>query len=440
MVQQKTVACCAALIGAALSGAQPAAGEDFRAIDSLIAPFVDAGMFDGAVLVDRGGTIVYERSFGRASHEFGIEHDRQTRFRIASVSKDLTDAALGALIERGVLTLDTRVAAYLPDFPGADRITVRHIIEFSSGIPHTNEQSWGHGDIAVSREELLARLAALPLDFEPGTDRRYSNGGYAVLAYMIGAAAGSDYSTAMRDLVFEPLRMTDSGDILNSRDVIEQMAVGYEPGPEAGKPRHPRPYAVETRPGGGSLYSTARDLRKFYRAILENKLFNSEIRQQLFHLDDAPLETTGRSPGFSSQILANKEADSITIIVSNNYAFAQGLADEISRLADGKKRTWPAIKLSHTPIKPDDPRLGRYRWPDFIDAQGDIEIASDGGLAFVDEENDYASALLPLDDGSLLFTMYYFVCANPDDDTRDLVCTPIGADARSGLRLTRIGD
>ena len=98
--------------------------ERVRAIDRFIQQFVDLAMFDGTVLVDYRGEIVYEKSFGYASYELGVTHDAQSRFRIASISKTLTDAAIATMIQREKLTLETPISHYLSDFPAGDTFTV----------------------------------------------------------------------------------------------------------------------------------------------------------------------------------------------------------------------------------------------------------------------------------------------------------------------------
>src|SRR6185503_15459658 len=103
----------------------------------------------------------------------------------------------------------------------------------------------------------VQRLSQMKLDFEPGTKRRYSNGGFAVLTKMMELAAKKPYAEIMRDEVFAPLGLKRSGAIVDSRVAIPGSAVGYEPGPRVGSRRHSRPYYPESRPGGGSLYASA---------------------------------------------------------------------------------------------------------------------------------------------------------------------------------------
>ena len=265
----------ALIVGALIAGVHAAAAKTLpesrkQAIDAFVGQFVDFAMFDGTILVDIAGQTVYEQSFGFAQVEQNVRHDANTRFRLASVSKTLTDAAIAKMIENGVFALDTPIARFLPDFPSADIITIAHLIEHTSGIPHTNTLPWGDGTLSLTIDEIVDRLAKLPLTFEPGTDARYSNGGFTVLAKILEIAGNGTLSEVMRATVFEPLGMHDTDHITDARTPIPNMATGYEPGLFPGQRRHTRFYAVEIRPGGGSFYSTKGDMLRFAQGVFRD--------------------------------------------------------------------------------------------------------------------------------------------------------------------------
>ena len=120
------IAVCALLFAGCASVEGPSTPGRHDTLDDTFGQYATLAMFDGTVLIDAGGEIVYERSFGQASHELDVPHNSDTRFRIASVSKDLTDAAVGVLIARGVLELEPVRVASRPD--GAKlRSTKTHI-------------------------------------------------------------------------------------------------------------------------------------------------------------------------------------------------------------------------------------------------------------------------------------------------------------------------
>lgn len=409
-----------------------------RVIDQFVGQFVDLGMFDGTILVDIGGAIVYERSFGYAHYELDVTHDEHTRFRIASVSKALTDAALAAMIQRGVFALDTPISRYLPDFPSADTITIGHLMNHTSGIPHTNDQPWGDGKVSLTLEEIVARLAALPLDFEPGTDSSYSNGGYAVAARVLEIAGGDTFDGVMRATVFDPLGMKDTGHISDARTPVSKIATGYEPGRHPGEHRHSRFYAVETRPGGGSFYSTARDLLQFTRSVFREGFVSAELRRDVMGADDGVFLSQGRSPGFVAKLYYDPEPDVVVVSLANSYAVAADWAVAIAGLATGTidRNPWPELRPATATVASDDPRLGRYR-NSFGGGELIIERSESGVMIVTDARSESITALVPLVDGGFLQPLYFQWCEQAGD-TRVITCRMLSGNERYTSTLSPI--
>ena len=409
------------------AAADPLPEDRSRAIDEFVRQFVDFAMFDGTVLVDVGGEVVYERSFGYAHYELGVRHEADTRFRIASVSKTLTDAALARLIQRGELSLDSTLSLYLPDFPSAGKIRIRHLLEHSSGIPHTNNQVWGDGKISLTLEEIVDRLAALPLDFEPGSHSRYSNGGYAVAARVLEVVGGASFSAVMGATVFEPLGMTDTDHIADARAPIAGIATGYEPGAFPGERRHSRFYAVETRPGGGSFYSTARDLLAFTRGVFRGDFVSPELRETVLGDDGEYFLSQGRSPGFVSKLYYEPELDLIVVSVANSYAVPSDWARAIANLATGREdaKPWPELEPAGPTVAADDRRLGRY-----LRRGGErlIERSERGAMIIEDRFSDSITAFVPLADGAFLLPIYFQRCEQAED--RVITCRMLSGEER----------
>lgn len=413
--------------------------ERSAAVETFVEQFVAFAMFDGTILIDIGGEVVFEQSFGYAHSEHAVRHDVRTRFRIASVSKALTDAAVARLIDGGVFGRTTPISRFLPDFPSAERITIGHLLDHSSGVPHTNDQPWGDGSVSLSIDEIVLRLAELPLDFEPGSDRAYSNGGYAVLAKVLMVAGGGSYAEVMRRIVFEPLGMHDTDHIADARKPIVRMATGYEPGARIGERRHARDYAVETRPGGGSLYSTARDLLRFARATFRDDFIPPEQRRDVLGADDVAFLSQGRSPGFVAKLYYEAERDIIVISLSNNYAVPAGWAARLADLATGAGavESWPRLEaVGPIPVAADDPRLGRYRL-----SRGGAEVAlvrgPAGDLTMTGIGDERATAMIPLAGGGFLQPQYFQRCEQ-ESVTRVITCRVLSGDERYTTRLTPV--
>ncbi|GAB4520613.1 MAG: hypothetical protein Tsb0010_04920 [Parvularculaceae bacterium] len=425
-------AAAAAMMAAQAIATQTAAlelpAERAAQIDEIAGKFEKLSMFDGAVLIDIGGEIVFERYYGMAQHEFGVPHSAATRFRIASVSKPMTDAALAALIERGEISIEDTVNLYLPDFPRGDEISILDILQHRSGIPHTNDQPWGDGRTVMPLDEIVARLAALPLDFEPGSRRNYSNGGFAVLAKILEVVSGESYGALMIRYLFDPLGLADSGHISDSRAVIDNIATGYEPGP--GGRRHARFYAAEMRPGGGSLYSTPRDVRRFAAAVFRERFPSADVNAAFFGNGDNAVQFSGRSPGFDAQTYFDPSHDVIAVVLKNNYSTQSGLAEAFARIAvgDGSIDHWWDFEIVDETVADDHPMIGPYAWPAFIGARGEFHKSEGGALLFTDRENGYSSPLWPMGDNRFLFALFSMECGPHNGGYAEIACRSLSAD------------
>ncbi|MDX1661080.1 MAG: serine hydrolase domain-containing protein, partial [Gemmatimonadota bacterium] len=308
--------------GAALPGqAVHAQGSiecgEHAAIDAYVETYREMAAFDGVVLIAEGDEVVYHCAYGDADYRFGTPMEPDARFRIASLSKGFTDAAIGRLVDEGGLSLDDALAKYLPDFPNAERITVRHLVEHTSGVAHTNRLEWMDMREPMPLEAIVDALAEEPLDFEPGTDRGYSNGGYALLAAVLEAATESSYERYVEEWL--------AGEELPSvgheapGEVVPQMAHRYAPGPVYGDRAEARTYVVANRIGGGSLHASALDVWRFFRSAYGGELLESGTTEELFpRPSDGDVRITGRSPGSLAQVYMDFESGLSVVTLSSN--------------------------------------------------------------------------------------------------------------------------
>src|SRR5258706_11917690 len=164
-------------------------------VEAYLHPFADTGNFTGVVLVARKGRILLERAYGMANYELQVPNSTATRFHIASVSKPFTAMAILQLEERGRLSVGDPVSRFVPDFPNGDRITLEHLLTHTSGIPNVNDlpdyDTFARSPHTV--EQLVAKFASLPLDFQPGSDYHYSNSNYNLLALILEKVTEKNY-------------------------------------------------------------------------------------------------------------------------------------------------------------------------------------------------------------------------------------------------------
>jgi len=186
--------------------------------------------FQGSVLAAKDGRVVFKAGYGLADAEKKIPSTPATKYLIASITKTFTAAAVLLLEEEGLLKLSDPIAKYLEDYPPetAAKVTIHHLLSHTSGIPEAAADPRSLGDLTKPRtpEELIALFKDKPLEFEPGAGCRYSNSGYVVLGKIIECASGRSYYDYVREKIFLPLGMKDSGVGGADRDVAE-LAVGY---------------------------------------------------------------------------------------------------------------------------------------------------------------------------------------------------------------------
>src|SRR5215213_1481452 len=194
-------------------------------IDAYVKAFAAANQFWGVVLVAQDGKIVYEKAFGFANADFKIPNQTNTRFGIASITKPMTGVILTRLIEEKKIAAEDKLSKYIPDFPSGDKITIQMLRSHRSGILHRvmkpEEES-----LAYTSVEFVEKVKQAKLAFEPGTQRLYSSGGYAVLARVLEIATGKPYAQLLQEYVFNPAEMSDSLDF-NSETVIERRSQDY---------------------------------------------------------------------------------------------------------------------------------------------------------------------------------------------------------------------
>jgi CubicO group peptidase (beta-lactamase class C family) len=234
-------------------------------MDAFVQAHADHRQFMGAVLVVRDGKTVLSRAYGMADLEQQIPHTLDTRFRIGSVTKQFTAAAILQLQDRGLLDVHASVKTYLPDYPN-DTITLHHLLTHTAGLPNftsdPNYFEWMQQPSTLGA--LIARFQDLPLEFEPGSQYRYSNSGYVLLTQVIEMVSGQSYGDYMQDNLLTPLGMEDTG--YDQPSPVPGLAQGYR-GNAQDYQTVPSTHPT-TAQGAGGVYSTVGDLAQWNQALL----------------------------------------------------------------------------------------------------------------------------------------------------------------------------
>jgi D-alanyl-D-alanine carboxypeptidase len=259
--------------------AEPAATAiQLAKIDAVMAEGIDARAIAGGVVgVMRDGKIVMLKAYGATDLEDGQSNTPDTIFRIGSITKQFTAAMLLMLVERGQLSLSDPIAKYLPEIPRSDGITVRHLLDHTSGIHSYTDSNFVESRATKhhSTDELVAYIAgqAEPIDFAPGTDYRYNNSGYVLAGAIIERVTGKPYAAALQDMILTPQGLTDSA-FDDERLVLPRRAKGYAQ--RDGVLAHPLPLSWSVAGSAGAMRSTATDLLRWHHALLGGKVVTPE--------------------------------------------------------------------------------------------------------------------------------------------------------------------
>ncbi|MBE9067993.1 serine hydrolase [Leptolyngbya cf. ectocarpi LEGE 11479] len=237
--------------------------ERLNEIDIYLNTYAEIKQFSGTVLIAQGSHPPITRSYGLANREHQVANTVFTKFRIGSVTKQFTAAAILQLQEKGLLELQAPISTYLPDYPEGDRITVEHLLTHTAGIPeYLNPEifpdllEWIRQPSTLA--QLVERFQALPLEFEPGETFRYSNSGYVLLTQIIEAVSNQTYADYLQTNIFDPLGMNDTGYEM-PQTVIANLAQGYVLVGD-GVYLQAAPLDMSIPQGAGGLYSTTADL------------------------------------------------------------------------------------------------------------------------------------------------------------------------------------
>jgi D-alanyl-D-alanine carboxypeptidase len=315
-----------------------AEAELLAEIDSLVDGLVAKDDFSGVVLVARGETPLFWKAYGLASKEYGVSNRLDTRFNLGSINKVVTRVAIEQLAGKGALGLDDTIGKFLPDYPNkdaAEKITIRRLLDMTSGIGDFFGEKYDATpkDRIRNLADYLPLFAAEPLLFEPGTDNKYSNGGYVVLGLIVEKASGMNYFDYVRENIYKSAVMENTEHFMADMP-DENVASGYTRNwDDKEHPNEPRRNNIYTRPARGSSagggYSTADDLLRLVLALKADRLSAPETARMFA----GNMSFAGGSQGINAYV-ETIATTGCTVVVLANYdpPAAMKAGEKIGRL------------------------------------------------------------------------------------------------------------
>lgn len=310
---------------------------------------VSAGKFSGVILIAREGRVLISKGYGKANIELNVPMTTGMKFRLGSLTKQFTAMAVMILQERGKLKVTDSVCQYVPQCPAtwAD-VTLHHLLTHTSGIPELLSLPDFQKTKALPSPpaQTVERFKNLPLNFKPGQSFRYSNSGYVLLGYIIELVSGQTYENFLRENIFDPLKMQNSGNDHNDL-IIMNRATGYT---RRAAGIINAPFIDMSIPtGGGSVYSTVEDLFLWDQALYAEKLISKQSFETMFTSYTTAdwgdsvaygwfigkdqgnrkfMGFQGGIEGFAAMIMRYTD-EKVLIVVLSNFAFAR--VDEIEK-------------------------------------------------------------------------------------------------------------
>lgn len=266
-------------------GSDASEADRIAAVDHWLTEQFEQHKFNGGVLLVRDGQVLLSKTCGFTDHTATQRLDDHTAFRLASVSKQFTAAGILRLAQMGSISLDDSVAMHLEGFI-SDQVTIRHLLNQTSGIPDIYEE------VAEQRRDEFGRVLTISnvvelvkehgeLEREPGDAMEYSNTNYVLLAGIIESVSGESFERFMQDELFKPLGMNDTR-VWNllSTDRSPNQSYGFD---QIDGDRTPvRTTWIDGVSGDGAVFCSLHDLVIWDRFWDGNPLVSDDLLEQAF--------------------------------------------------------------------------------------------------------------------------------------------------------------
>ncbi|MEY2792543.1 MAG: hypothetical protein RJA76_535 [Bacteroidota bacterium] len=314
-----------------------AQGINTKKIEKYIQSKVDLDDFSGAVLVAVNNRIIIQKAYGFANRELLVQNKTNTKFRIGSITKQFTAAAILQLAEKNKLSLNDPITKFFPHYPNGDQITVHMLLNHSSGIKnYTNLPIFPKiATLPFPKDSVISIFRNEPLDFTPGTAWNYSNSGYFLLGCIVEKVSQQSFSEYIRINLIEKAALKNT-----SMDQIDKIILNRANGYlRNGKDWKNADFiSMEFPFSAGAMISTIEDLFLWNLALHQNKIVSPSSTQKLSKAylgnygygvfvdslySHSRIGHTGGIPGFISQNDYFPK-EKIHIIILSNFNFNSG--------------------------------------------------------------------------------------------------------------------
>ncbi|MBF4487183.1 serine hydrolase domain-containing protein [Flavobacterium sp. CSZ] len=378
-------------------------GYSQKEISSKLEQYMDAQFavndFSGTVLVSKNDSVLLKKAYGFANYEWKVKNTIDSKFSLASVSKQFTAVAILQLAEYKKLSLEDPLNKYFVGFPQGDKITLKMMLSHNSGLDMDYDELY-LSKTDLNKDSVYTYLAKKPLLFEPGTSTAYSNIGYYLLAQIVEKVSGQSYAAYLKQNVLDKAKMYNSG-VSTSDEIVDKMTQRYY---FKDNKLVKNPYINwNFNLGHDGVYSTVEDLYLWNKALFDSQtLLSEESKKKMFtsyneqnfgfgvvinpfyNQNHQLIAHDGGFFGAMTSFNKYTEDKVFITVLSNNQSKSYYIAYGLAGICFGKEVENP-YKHIQTVI---DPNL----YDQYIGDYGDIKILKKDNKLYY---NDYNIELLP---------------------------------------------
>ncbi len=245
-------------------------------IDEIFGDYNKPYLPGAAVMVVKNGEIIFEKGYGLADVEKKIPITAASNFRLASVTKQFTAMSILLLIDRGKLKFETTLRDIFPEFPEyGNNITIINLLQHTSGLIDYEDLISDTITVQVKDKDVLELIMKTDSSyFQPGSQHRYSNTGYALLALTVEKLSGKPFRNFLKENIFQPLEMDNTIAFENNVNEIKNRAYGYTI--KDNVVEFTDQSITSAVLGDGGIYSSLNDLYKWDQALYTEKLIGKK--------------------------------------------------------------------------------------------------------------------------------------------------------------------
>lgn len=307
-------------------------------IDSIMSEYASPNAPGAAVLVMKNDSVVFKKGYGLANLQERTPMTTTTNLRLASLTKHFTAMCIMMLAERGQLAYEDSLPQFFPDFPAYGRaITVRHLLTHTSGLVDYESLIPDSQTVQVLDNDCLELMKQVDsLYFPIGSQYRYSNTGYAILALIVERVSGKRFAGFLKENIFDKVGMSTTVAFENGISTVANRAFGHSN--NDGKWTRTDQSVTSAVLGDGGIYSNVEEMARWITALYQHKLVSPETQRTAWtqatlndgtpidygfgwhiatHRDIKHPHHGGSTRGFRNHLLLFPEQEMMVIVLTN---------------------------------------------------------------------------------------------------------------------------